>query len=101
MDIRIRTLNEKAVEYKATKSYFFDFKNSDGKEIANVTWIVDVKEGKQLLTLDIIHGEPEQLRKLLDVYFGAKVFAELFDLDMITFLIEQYACNENLDIICD
>lgn len=101
MDIRMGKLRETTVELDGTKGYFFWFQNIEGDTIANVAWYVSVRKGKQLLALDIRNGEPEQLRKLLDVYFGAQLFANQFDLDMITFLIEQYARNENLDIICD
>lgn len=101
MDIRMARLRETTIELNGTKGHFFNFEKSDRHIIAYAVWYVSTNTGKQSLQLTIQHGEPEQLRKLLETYFKAKVFAEKFDLHMITHLFEQYAFNENLDIICD
>lgn len=98
MDIRISKLREGTVECGGTKVYHFHFENCQSEGIADVSWYVDENTGNQLLVIDIVHGEPEQLRKLLETYFEAKTFAEQFDIDMITFLFEQYALNEGFDI---
>lgn len=99
MDKTMRKLRESMVEDGGSKGYFFHFENDDGNDLAVVIWYVHPKTGKQSLVLEIEHGEIEQLAHLLDSYYGAKVFANLFDLEMITFIFEQYAKNENLDII--
>lgn len=101
MDCRIKTMREKAIELKEGKAYFFHFENIDSEQLAVVIWHVKVSTGKQVFTLSIDNGELEQLRDLFITYLSAKQFAERFDLDMIIFLFEQYAQNENIDIICD
>lgn len=101
MDNRIRKMRETTDELGGEKGYFFSFENLDSEPIALAGWTVDPKKGKQSLILTIVNGEPEQLEHLLSVYNEAKEFAERFDLHEITFLFEQYALNENIDIICD
>lgn len=101
MDVRINKLVETTLECKGSKGHFFYFRNLDGDDIAVVSWCTYLRLGRQSLTIEIKNGEYKQLMRLVNVYLGAKVFAEQFDLDMITFLFEQFAQNENIDIICD
>ena len=101
MDNRIRKMRETMGEFLESKVYFFHFENADGHEIATVIWFVYPNRGKQSLVLRMDGGELTQLRDLFVTYFSAKQFAERFDIDMITFLLEQYAENENIEIICE
>lgn len=101
MDIRMAKLVEVTLEYDEVKGYFFHFKNLDNDDISVISWTVNTRTGKQSFRLRIEYGESEQLTKLLNTYLGAKLFAKQFDLYMIKFLFEQYAQNENIDIICD
>ena len=101
MDNRIRRLYESIAEHGGCKGYFFHFENMDSKNIALVSWCVNPKTGYQSFALEIEDGEPEQLRDLLNTYLSAKQFAECFDLRTITFLFEQYAENEDIEIICE
>ena len=101
MDVRMKKLVETTLECKGSKGHFFYFRNLDGDDIAVVSWCLHKRLGSQSFTLEIENGEPEQLMRLVNTYLGAKTFAERFDIDMITFLFEQYAENENIEIIVD
>ena len=101
MDNRIRKMRESVGEYLESKVYFFHFENADGHEIATVIWFVYPNRNKQSLVLRMDGGEPLQLMRLFTTYFSAKQFAERFDLDMVTFLFEQFSENEDIEIICD
>lgn len=101
MDNRIRIMRESVAEHEGSKGYFFYFENANRQTIASVIWYVHPMTDTQSLVLNIENVETEQLRDLLITYLSAKQFADRFDLAMITVLIEQYARNENLDIICD
>ena len=101
MDIRIRRMRECIEEYDGAKEYLFYFQNLDNDDIAVISWMVSERTGKQLLSLRIEYGESEQLIDLLKTYISAKPFAESFDLETVKFLFEQYAENENIEIICE
>lgn len=101
MDIRIKMMRESMAEHGCTKWYYFYFENVDNEIIAAVIWRVNPMKGTQSFVLHTHNGHHEQLKDLVNTYLGAKVFAERFDLDTITFLFEQYAENENLEIIFD
>lgn len=101
MDNRIGKLYETAHEICDFKSYYFHFKSNDDEDIAIVIWDVCPSTGKQLFELDILNGEPVQLRDLLIAYLSAKQFAEHFDFEAVTFIFEQFAVNEDIEIICE
>ena len=101
MDNRIMIMRESMTEINGKKAYFFHFENCLRKEIALVSWFVSPDEEKQSLCLSIEHGEIDQLTNLLNTYFTAKTAANTFDRHELTFIFEQYARNEKLDIIWD
>ena len=101
MDNRIRTMRESVVEHEGSKGYFFYFENVNRQTIASVIWYVHPMTDTQSLALNIGNVETEQVRGLLITYYSARKFAERFDLDAIMFLFDQYANNENIEIICE
>lgn len=101
MDNRIGKLYETSHEICDFKSYYFHFKSNDDEDIAIVIWDVCTSTGNQLFELDILNGEPAQLRDLLITYLSAKQFAEHLDLGSVTFIFEHFANNEGIEIICE
>lgn len=101
MDNKIMIMRESTETLPGMKVYCFYFGNALRKRIALVRWFVSQEEDEQSLVLEIEHGGIDQITNLLNTYFTAKKAANSFDRHELTFIFEQYARNEKLDIIWD